>query len=902
MDNLFNRQNTTLHLASYINFSFVNINGLHRQLTELTDFVMTNNIEVMMVNETHLRPCHKAKIPNFKVYREDRLHHRGGGNVIYVKKHIKSVQYDFNNLQTLEVCAVLIEDRKLGKILVVSAYNRPANTISQEDLKTIFDVGLPTIIAGDLNSKSTAWGCRTNNPNGIILQDFILNEGIHLVAPDEPTYYSHFTTHHPDILDIALMKDIPCTPHLQVKNGLSSDHLPIIFTLYGVENPPTLVRMKTDWENFHILSANIPTANPPMSTIAEINQVASDITIKIKKDLDSSSKPATDFQPGLPPELKQAIKDKNKLKKVYQRTLNPRIKSRMNAAHRRVKDLLQQHRIDEWDAKIRSLSNLDNSVWKMTKALKRQPITIGPVHGPGGLAYTEADMAEVFATSLENQFKPHTTPANQLYNEYVEQRVKDLLLTPSPSSIPFTSPQEVRKIINNLNSKKAPGIDGISNKALKNLSEKAIILLTNLFNACLRTKHFPTIWKHAATILFKKPGKDSKVAANYRPISLLPTLSKVLEKIINFRLKQHIEINNIISSNQYGFRGGHSTTHQIHRIVEIISNSFNSKKFAAGVFLDIEKAFDSLWHPGLMYKMLQTTIPTSLTHIINSFLSNRTFQVRINNTTSTIRPIRAGVPQGSINGPSLFNIYINDFPQTRGCTLAQFADDTAIIATSKSSNKAMIKVQTALKEVEDWCCDWRVKINPTKSEAIIFQNNRKPVNTPSPTIYGSIIPITNQVKYLGVHLDKKLNFKTHITQTIRKAQIAAIALNPITGPKSQLPLHTKKLLYETMIRPILLYACPAWATAARTHRNKIQVFQNKSLRRITGAPWFIRNRALHHDLKIETIDSRILAEAHNHFTAVENSYYEHIRQITSYDPTVMQPFKRPRTIHHNAKW
>ena len=289
--------------------------------------------------------------------------------------------------------------------------------------------------------------------------------------------------------------------------------------------------------------------------------------------------------------------------------------------------------------------------------------------------------------------------------------------------------------------------------------------------------------------------------------------------------------------------------------------------------------------------------------MIHSFLEHRCFQVRINNTLSQVINIRAGVPQGSTLSPCLFNLYINDFPSNNNCITAQFADDTAILAKSRRGDIAFEKQQHALYSVETWCEDWRVKINAQKSVSVLFRNHK--VNTPYNTdleIFNTNIQNRPNTKYLGVHLDKKLNFHEHIKQSIAKATGASLSLNPIMGRNSKMSLNNKVTLYKSMIKPILLYASPVWAAVRKTQRKKLQVFQNKALRRITNAPWYVRNTIIHRDLGIESIDSAILSASHKYFNTLEQTEHDNLKQIINYDHFVDQKYKRPRTIHHDPSW
>ncbi|GFX21899.1 probable RNA-directed DNA polymerase from transposon X-element [Trichonephila clavipes] len=314
-----------------------------------------------------------------------------------------------------------------------------------------------------------------------------------------------------------------------------------------------------------------------------------------------------------------------------------------------------------------------------TKFLKNKRSDIPPLNCSSGTAVTDTQKANILAESILDNFTENPRPNNDFDNddELINNTVNTFLSFLLPLLLKLPIPLRLLAILRNLTLKK------------------------------------------------RQPGKNKNIPSSYRPISLLSTLSKITESIILTRLKEFLYTNNIINPNQYGFTNKLSTLHPLLNLTEAISEGFQSKKSTGAVFLDIQKAFDRVWLTGLTYKLINYKIPTPLVFLLHSYNSNRSYQVRVKDTLSTTKFINCGVAQGSLLGPLLFNLYINDIPEYSLTKLNMYADDTAVHTTFKRITSVTFALNKHLKLLENYYDRWKISINVEKSAAVLFTKKRK---------------------------------------------------------------------------------------------------------------------------------------------------------------------------------
>ncbi|GBP34003.1 Probable RNA-directed DNA polymerase from transposon BS [Eumeta japonica] len=355
------------------------------------------------------------------------------------------------------------------------------------------------------------------------------------------------------------------------------------------------------------------------------------------------------------------------------------------ALQREVKARVREFRNESWSDLMEEIKPSHKAFWAVTKALKTEGYTPIP--------------------QLKKPDNSVAIDDAQIADRIEEEVLQKTSLEPKDDLAPV-SLSEVQTLVKSLNTRKAPGLDGISNKAIKFFYIPLLSLLVAIFNACLKNCYFPLAWKEAEVIGIHKPGKPRDLPASYRPISLLSGLGKLFDKILKTRLSDHLLGKGLIIDEQFGFRPAHSCLQQVFRLVEYVSEGFETERSTVAVFFDVAKAFDSVWHAGLIYKLYSLQVPDRLIITIQNYLTNRHFTFRHERTHSTRRLIRAGVPQGSTLSPLLYSAYINDIPRpsSSGVQLALFADDTALFygSRNRSTRFTLLPLQRAIDELGQW--------------------------------------------------------------------------------------------------------------------------------------------------------------------------------------------------------
>jgi len=380
------------------------------------------------------------------------------------------------------------------------------------------------------------------------------------------------------------------------------------------------------------------------------------------------------------------------------------------------------------------------------------------------------EKAEIFASYFSNQCKVILSDSILPNFTYLTNARLD--------NITFTD-EDILLLIRNLQPGKANGPDEISARMLLICDDSIVFPLKLIFQNILLTGVFPDLWKRANVTPIHKKG-DKQITKNYRPISLLPICSKLFEKIVFKHLYNFLNVNALLTKNQSGFRPADSTINQLISLVNDIHKSFDSRKSleVRSVFLDISKAFDKVWHEGLLFKLEQNGISGSLLHLFRNYLYNRKQRVVLNGSISQFLDIESGVPQGSVLGPILFLIYINDLENNIISNVKFFADDTMIYSTVYDPVNSATELNHDLNIINKWAHQWKMAFNPDPSKQaveVLFSQKKKKVYHPPLYFNDTIVIRADSHKHLGLILDSKLSFINHVNEKI-KATTKAIGI------------------------------------------------------------------------------------------------------------------------------
>ena len=670
-----------------------------------------------------------------------------------------------------------------------------------------------TFFSGDFNAHSQFWWPDGNTtPEGSELEDTLTSLGLSQMI-SEPTNFE--PNKSPSCIDLIITDQ----PNIILDCGTRSSLDPFCHhqIIYGKINfriapPPPFERkiwhfdrantaaIKNSMSSFpwhQHLNLN-PDSNWQVKTFTDIflNIMSNFIPNELKRVLPRNP-------PWITKHLKGLLNKKNRLYKNYKKHgYKAEDKVRLNAFRIECKQKVEAAKLSylqKLGEKVNSPNTTQKSYWKIINRVMNRCRTprIPPIIVNNLFIINIKEKTKYFNDFFSKQCRPITNSSVlPAFNFLTEKRIDNIAI----------ENDEIISLIRKINPSKAAGSDGISGQMLLICDNSVILPLKIIFSNIMATSTYPDLWKLAnVTPVFKKG--DKQLIKNYRPISLLPICGKILEKIIFNNLYSYLNTNKLITKNQSGFRPGDSTTNQLLCLVDEIHQAFDNYDSleVRAVFLDISKAFDKVWHDGLIFKLEQNGISGNLLKLFHNYLKDRKQRVVLNGSFSDYSSIGSGVPQGSVLGPLLFLIYINDLEKNIKSNVKFFADDTMLYSIVKDPELTASDLNQDLHTIQQWAHQWKLEFNPDPTKQateVQFSCKTSTINHPQLTFNACVVPKVNEHKHLGLILDPGLSFEKHIIEKIIKAKKSVGIIKHLSR---FLPLKTLDQMYKALVRSHLDY-------------------------------------------------------------------------------------------------
>lgn len=487
-----------------------------------------------------------------------------------------------------------------------------------------------------------------------------------------------------------------------------------------------------------------------------------------------------------------------------------------------------------------------SNLYSFMKCIKTRPAADIPTLSYSGQTLVSATDKAVALNSFfiaESQ-RSVSNPAEQV-PKITFPPVKDCLVEFS------TSPDEICQLLNELDDRKSAGEDLIPTRLLKLTAAQISPSLSMLFNLSFRRGDQPQAWRDATVSPIHKKGPKTS-PTNYRPISLLSVVSKVQEKVVHNRLFKHVEKH--LPEEQSGFRKADGTELQLLRLIHEMSSHRDQGRAVAACFFDLSKAFDRVWHKGLLAKLEHLGVGGASLAWFRSYLTKRRQRVRLGQEVSPWLQTPAGVPQGSVLGPLLFLCYTIDLPlacRNSWVQCSQFADDTALIAAHKHHHQAEASLQKAVSSATDWLQRWHLLVNTTKTVVMSFQRHKNLTII----LNGVRLQQVHVHRHLGLNIQSDLRWTSHIEGKIAKAKRSLHQLHRVRGSLTPQALVA---IYSTYIRPIVEYGSLAYSNLSATMSDRLERLQRRAARICLRLSLFqpIHHSSLLHHASLPTLSSR----------------------------------------------
>ena len=796
----------------------LNVEGLSAaKRSVISSIAVQEKIDIICLQETHVDGdiASRFTITGFDLV-SYKLHAKHG-RATYVRGNITEAAH----VVSTPFCDVI----RVGGYHVANVYKPPSERWDSANVLPVLPH--PSVFIGDFNSHHPDWGYQTADSDGDQLQNWSTLNDLQLIHDTKQRGTFHSARwqrdYSPDLCWMSTIEGHPqpasCTvlndfPHSQHRPSIAHIGLRIP-VIRGKEQRRWNFR-KADWPSYtDATERSIP---PIPSGGITIEEAYTRFTGALMKAAHSAI--PRGFRPTYIP--------------CFDAECSALLTEFENSGDPDVAD----HLIDSLDAARRRRWEESTSQMDYTRSSRKSWALIrrlGAAQRPPKINHPPVK-ANAVASHLVQVAK---APRDKKFERQVRDRWRSFCHQAPDRSPPldFSLP-EIDSALRHVKPGTAPGYDNIHPEFLLHLGPRARSWLSKFFSRILRENKIPKIWRKAKVIAIEKPGKDPKIAANYRPISLLSVCYKLLERLALQRISPTVE--SILSPDQAGFRSGRSTCDQVAALTTYIENGYQQQLKTGAVFLDLTAAYDTVWHTGLLAKMSRN-MPHWFCRLAELLLRGRRFRVHLGSDVSAWRNQVNGLPQGSVLAPTLFNLYTNDLPATKSRRFI-YADDICFGTQAQTFAELECSLSSDMARMADYCYHWRLKPSAAKTVSCVFHlHNVSASRELNVTLSGKRLKHDPHPVYLGVTLDRTLSYRDHLEKTAGKLKGRNNLLMKLAGSSWGADANTLRSSALALCYSVGEYCAPVWARSAHTKLVDVQL--NTTMRLVTGTlrptplPW-----------------------------------------------------------------
>ncbi|KAI5742625.1 hypothetical protein M8J77_009365 [Diaphorina citri] len=788
----------------------MNIEGISSDKEELlADLCYENKCDILVLQETHRGISnHRPKIQGMTLILE--RPHEKYGSAIFIKPDLIINSTDLTCNNDIEILTI-----ETQSCTITSVYKPPTTAFNFIE-PTNFRNQNTQIVLGDFNCHNTQWGYNETDKNGEDLENWVESQKLKLIHdPKQPASFNSGRWrrgYNPDNIFVSENIAQQTTKHVE-KHIPKSQHRPISCAITAAVRPHIVPFKrqfnfkKAKWDRFAAhLDQEIVKIAPVVASYDDFIELVRKVSCKhIPRGC------RTHYIAGLDEDSKTILQE-------YQNLYNqdPFADDTIQTGEQLLR-MISTSRNERWTNMVEELDFKRNSrkAWSLLKNINHDPSS------------QDLNNCKVTPNQIAHQLLINGKTKTRIRNTKIERDI--------PNENQFLETAftlgEIQLAIKLAKNNKSPGVDDLRNEQIKHFGPATLNWILKLFDNCISTNNIPKPWRKAKVIALLKPGKDPNEAKNFRPVSLLCHLYKLLERMILNRISEYVD--NKLIRQQAGFRPGKSCTGQILNLTQFIEDGFEKKLITGTALLDLSAAYDTINHKLLAYKLYQLTKDYKLTRFIQCLLQNRRFQVVLQNKKSRWQNQKNGLAQGSVLAPLMYNIFTNDQPVDPDTEHFIYADDTAVAAQGNTFEQVESKINKSIKTLAEYYDQNNLKPNPSKSQTCAFHLNNKEAGRKLKIVWRQQqLEHCANPKYLGVQLDRTLSFKQHCINTKKKVFTRNNIIRKLTHSKWGAQPLTLRTSTMALCLSAAEYAAPVWRNSS--HSSHVDVSINEAMRIVTG--------------------------------------------------------------------